>query len=363
MKTILALILAAFSMVLFFNWLAGSPPKTSSGASTAGSAQTTANSLILQAQKYPYLGEPFAVGYWSYVVQSADWRPYVAELGRVRQPDSGTFLIVTVSVRNNDRTESTRPPFKLLDDEGREFSESDFWSDDALSNMQMLNPGVAKSGQIFFDAPRGHYLLKVSGGYESGGKSTLVNLSLQPQSRTWVDPYEAPSSASVARVLGGNYSSPNEFQLRAVEIALSELESEYLTTTSVFPNVRHDRRSFLEGLHSRPIGLQRADSGLTAVVIKADLDGFCGSGGCLFYVLQSETSTNRDERRFRTVLKTFGKFLSPANTTTDGYYDLLVDGGSAANPLQSKCTWNGSHYNEAKAGPVEELKPDDTPPP
>jgi hypothetical protein len=114
-----------------------------------------------------FIHQPFSVGYWGYVVNSAQWHPFVYDLDRIKQPDSGTYLFVDVSVRNNDRTESVRPQFKLVDTRGREFSEYSVWQNGWLSNMQSLNPGVAKRGMIFFDAPRGIYNLQVSGGFES----------------------------------------------------------------------------------------------------------------------------------------------------------------------------------------------------
>jgi hypothetical protein len=69
--------------------------------------------------------------------------------------------------------------------------------------MQMLNPGIAKSGHVFFDAPRGHYVLQVSGGYESDQKS-FVNLNSEPRPETWIDPYKAPSAQTVEQVLGSS---------------------------------------------------------------------------------------------------------------------------------------------------------------
>jgi hypothetical protein len=113
------------------------------------------------------LEQPFSVGYWNYVVHSAAWKSSIYELGEMKAPDSGTFLVVDASVCNSDRTESTRPQFKLVDAQGREFSEYIMWEGGALNTLQMLNPSVCKRGLIFFDAPAANYNLVMSGGYES----------------------------------------------------------------------------------------------------------------------------------------------------------------------------------------------------
>jgi hypothetical protein len=114
------------------------------------------------------LGQQVQVGYWEYTVHSALFQPVIYETTGVRQPDSGSFLMLDVTVRNLDRTSSTRPPFTLVDEAGREFSETDTWDKDQLSALQVLNPTVAKRGHVWFDAPRASYRLRVSGGYESG---------------------------------------------------------------------------------------------------------------------------------------------------------------------------------------------------
>jgi hypothetical protein len=121
------------------------------------------------------VGETFTVGYWTYVVNGANSQAWLPDMGRMKACDSGNCFVINLTVRNDDTTSSTRPVVKLVDGAGREFSETDTWSDAQLSQLQQLNPGVSKRGYIYFDAPSGRYQLKVSGGYESG-KDALVDL-------------------------------------------------------------------------------------------------------------------------------------------------------------------------------------------
>jgi hypothetical protein len=121
------------------------------------------------------IGENFTVGYWTYVVNGVNSQTWLPDMNRMKACDSGNCVAISLTIRNDDTTSSTRPVAKLVDSAGREFSETDTWSDAQLSQLQQLNPGVSKRGYIYFDAPRGRYQLKVSGGYESG-KDALVDL-------------------------------------------------------------------------------------------------------------------------------------------------------------------------------------------
>ncbi len=122
------------------------------------------------------MNQQFSVGYWTYTIYDAGTRAWIADLDRVRPADSGNWVLVDLTVRNDDNTSSNRPVIALVDDVGREFSETETYDNRQLSQLQNLNPGVSKRGLIFFDAPRGPaYRLKVSGGLTSGVYA-LVNL-------------------------------------------------------------------------------------------------------------------------------------------------------------------------------------------
>jgi hypothetical protein len=83
-------------------------------------------------------------------------------------PDAA-FLVLDLSITNNDRSASILPPLKLIDAQGREYDESDkgILMPGRFDTLKKLNPGVSSRGYVVFDAPQGAYLLKVPGGFES----------------------------------------------------------------------------------------------------------------------------------------------------------------------------------------------------
>lgn len=115
------------------------------------------------------VGDSVTVGYWSYRVNSIKWAKSVGS-DMLRQTADAKFLIVSVSVRNNDKTPSTMPPVKLVDAQGREFNESANGAmlENSFDLIKQLNPTVQSTGVILFDVPDGKYWAVVSGGFTSG---------------------------------------------------------------------------------------------------------------------------------------------------------------------------------------------------
>jgi hypothetical protein len=171
--------------VIFLYWLFTHSQTDRQRSSTEG-----APALVIHS-----VGESFTVGYWTYCVNSVDSQAWLPDMGQMKACDSGNCVVIDLTVRNDDTTSSTRPVVTLVDGAGRDFSETDTWSNTQLSQLQQLNPGVSKRGYIYFDAPRGSYRLKVSGGYTSG-VDALVNLmtaerSAEARSPT-LQPYAPP---------------------------------------------------------------------------------------------------------------------------------------------------------------------------
>lgn len=117
----------------------------------------------------PKIGETIRTGYWTYKINGFRWAPFITSYGSVERPDA-QFLILDLSAENDDRTASTLPPVKLLNDKGQEFSQSSSGalSDGFFSPLKDLNPGVSSRGFIAFDVPPGTYKVKLSGGFEAG---------------------------------------------------------------------------------------------------------------------------------------------------------------------------------------------------
>lgn len=132
-------------------------------------------------QRYK-IGEDFSVGYWFYRCNGARWQSMIPSLGGTLETPDAAFLVVDLSIRNNDRTASAFAPPKLIDAQGREHNSKSTSMPGALDILKQLNPGVSSRGYVVFDVPRGEtYVLEVSGGFESG-EHALVELSSPTQS-------------------------------------------------------------------------------------------------------------------------------------------------------------------------------------
>ncbi|GEM_PF-6181626 len=129
------------------------------------------------------------VGSFEYQVRGARWSNTLSKLGSSygNIPPDAMFLSVNLHVENIDRQERTIPPFKLIDQEGREYGTSNkaWMAENALGIIDSINPGVSKSGVIVFDVPRNNsYKLRVSGGYWSGTRA-LVTVEPEPFVYMW----------------------------------------------------------------------------------------------------------------------------------------------------------------------------------
>jgi hypothetical protein len=88
---------------------------------TSNSSSSSAAKTGVLAPKQYYIGDNVAVGYWSYRINGIQWRSSFGEELNVERPDA-QFLVLDLSVRNNDKTVSTLPPIKLVNAAGQEFS-------------------------------------------------------------------------------------------------------------------------------------------------------------------------------------------------------------------------------------------------
>ena len=129
------------------------------------------------------LHETLSVGKFTYRCNDAQWQTSASSPLETREAPNAAYMVVDLSIRNDDRTEANRPQFKLVDSENNEFSESPESQrlSDSISTSDALNPGVTTRGRILFDVPPGRsYKLKVSGGDQSD-KYALIDLMWQQQ--------------------------------------------------------------------------------------------------------------------------------------------------------------------------------------
>lgn len=116
------------------------------------------------------VGDDLRVGYWAYRCNAASWKTSIGS-DYLRQYPDAEFLVIDLSVLNNDKTASILPPLKLVDVEGRQYEESSkgMLIENSFGVLKSLNPGVSSHGYVVFDVPPGRaYALQVSGGLGSG---------------------------------------------------------------------------------------------------------------------------------------------------------------------------------------------------
>jgi Domain of unknown function (DUF4352) len=135
------------------------------------SSDAAKTSIPVNAHK---IGESVSVGYWSYVCNGVSWQQSIGSEFLKQTPDA-EFLIVDLTIRNNDKTASVLAPLKLVDAQGREYEESSkgMFMDRSFGMLKGLNPSVSSRGTAVFDVPRGNYGLRVSGGFGSGKSETI----------------------------------------------------------------------------------------------------------------------------------------------------------------------------------------------
>jgi hypothetical protein len=121
-------------------------------------------------------GDTISFTYTSYTVSQSGW--YNSEF--YQKPDA-MFLLVELTVRNDDkRSRSIHPLFMLIDENGVEYIYTtsitypiDKYGAPATFGF-FLNPGVQKHGCIVFDIPQNHkYKLKIA----EFGMDALIELS------------------------------------------------------------------------------------------------------------------------------------------------------------------------------------------
>jgi hypothetical protein len=130
------------------------------------------------------IGQQFSVGYWSYICNSAYWTHWIGSGPYSMEHANADFVVVNITVRNDDTSSSTLPPFQLTDGEGRTYDESSrVMLNQGFFSLDSLNPGVSKRGSIAFDVPPDRpYSLIISGGIESGKQAIVILPTPEPSS-------------------------------------------------------------------------------------------------------------------------------------------------------------------------------------
>lgn len=122
------------------------------------------------------LNESFKVGYTRYSVKGFNWKRRLGNAYFGKDADS-RYLLVNLTVKNEDKENRAIPPFTLEDENGATYDTSPdaMYLGDKAIIFDSLNPGVQKSATLVFDVPpEHHYTLVVSGGFWSGEEARVT---------------------------------------------------------------------------------------------------------------------------------------------------------------------------------------------
>lgn len=169
------LALAGLILLIIIGVIASNPDTTNSG-------KTSSRPEVKEAPAKTYKeGETVNIGYTTYVAWQSYWTDRLTDNQYMHKYPDAKYLLIEVSVRNDDKKERSIPPFKLIDEAGREYGESSnaYALEDHIGALTSLNPDVQKDGYIVFDCPPNrNYQLHTSGGYWS---SDSANIELNPK--------------------------------------------------------------------------------------------------------------------------------------------------------------------------------------
>lgn len=123
------------------------------------------------------MGEKVQLGRLSYTIFETQWLTHLGEGATARVPQNRFFLI-RLSAVNGGSNDSPVPPLSIQDDQGHVYEE--------LSNgeavpqwagyLRTVKPADVVQGNIIFDAPTGHYKLKLMD--ETNTKAAVVDIPL-----------------------------------------------------------------------------------------------------------------------------------------------------------------------------------------
>jgi hypothetical protein len=141
----------------------------------AALAGCTAGSAPAPVQQY-LMGDKVPVGHLTYTVFETQWATHFGDGVDARIPQNRYFLI-RLSVVNGGSTEASVPNFSIEDDSGRSYPELSAgdgvpqW----IGYLRSVKPADYIQGNAVFDAPPGHYKLKV---IDSQQHAALIDIPL-----------------------------------------------------------------------------------------------------------------------------------------------------------------------------------------
>ena len=134
------------------------------------------------------MGERASVGHIVYKVFETQWLTHIGQGAEARIPQH-RFFLVRLSAVNSLGTDVTVPNFSVEDDNGNSYPElsSGEGVPQYIGYLRSVKPAESAQGNALFDAPPGHYKMKITD--ETGERAAYIDIPLSFTS----DPTEVPS--------------------------------------------------------------------------------------------------------------------------------------------------------------------------
>jgi hypothetical protein len=133
----------------------------------AAAAKLEAEQRAAEHAKYEKdTGEDLNVGYFAYQVSESHWSERLSSNKYLNKHADASWLFIKIGVCNGNSEGRLIPPFKLMDESGREYESSSegMMVENAIGPLDNLNPTLTNWGYVIFDVPKGRkFKLVVSG--------------------------------------------------------------------------------------------------------------------------------------------------------------------------------------------------------
>jgi Domain of unknown function (DUF4352) len=123
------------------------------------------------------IGERVDLGHLGYIVFDTQWLTHIGEGPDAKIPQN-RFFLVRMSAINRGSGDVMVPSLSVEDDSGRGYAElsADVGAPHWLGVLRNVKPGDSAQGNVVFDAPPGHYKLKVTD--ETGDLISYIDIPL-----------------------------------------------------------------------------------------------------------------------------------------------------------------------------------------
>ncbi len=146
--------------------------------STKDNTASPQTSITENKTKEYNIGDTVSVNKLAYAIWDKAWTKTLTTNQFLDHSPDAIYLIIDVTIRNDDKEPRMIPNFKLIDETGAVYDTTPdaIYLDNSIGALETINPNVSKRGYVVFDIQKNiNYKLILSGGYMSD-KNAYVKL-------------------------------------------------------------------------------------------------------------------------------------------------------------------------------------------